>query len=204
MRAYLDLGFKRFLDIVASSILLIPFLLLALLISIILFRDFGKDIFFTQKRVGRNGRNFYLVKFRTMRKDRSLGEFLDSDELMEWEKKQKMKKDPRVTKLGHFIRKFSLDEIPQLWNVLRGEMSLVGPRPVLQEELRKRYGNYSKYYISVRPGLTGSWQTSGRNDLSYRKRVQLDLEYVKNQSFFGDLKILIKTPFVVFSGKGAY
>ena len=122
----------------------------------------------------------------------------------EWERDFKLKNDPRVTPIGAFLRRTSLDELPQIFNVLRGEMSLVGPRPVIQEELDKYYGEAAKLYCSIKPGITGLWQVSGRSDLSYAERVALDSTYIKHRSFWGDVVILWKTIGVVFLKKGAY
>ena len=122
---------------------------------------------------------------------------------MEWERDFKLKNDPRVTPIGEFLRRTSLDELPQIFNVLKGEMSLVGPRPIVQEEV-PRYGIHIKKYYSVKPGITGLWQVSGRSDISYSERVALDVEYVVNRSFLKDIQILIKTFDVVFRKKGAY
>jgi undecaprenyl-phosphate galactose phosphotransferase len=121
----------------------------------------------------------------------------------EWEREFKLKDDPRITPIGHFLRRSSLDEIPQLYNVLIGEMSLVGPRPVVAAEI-PYYGDKKAHYMSVKPGLTGLWQVSGRNDVSYDERVALDAYYVENQSFWGDIIILFKTVYVVLARKGAY
>jgi undecaprenyl-phosphate galactose phosphotransferase len=121
----------------------------------------------------------------------------------EWARDQKLKHDPRITPIGHFLRRTSLDELPQLWNVVRGDMSLVGPRPVIYEELQ-RYGEDLQYYLSVRPGVTGLWQISGRNDIDYAQRVALDKKYVCNRTLWGDFMILLKTAIVLLRGKGAY
>jgi undecaprenyl-phosphate galactose phosphotransferase len=122
----------------------------------------------------------------------------------EWETSFKLKNDPRVTKIGKFLRKTSLDELPQIFNVLKGDMSLVGPRPVIREEIEKYYGDFAQYYYMVKPGITGLWQVSGRSDTDYDKRVRLDTWYVLNWSLWLDLVILIKTVEAVLKGKGAY
>ena len=134
-----------------------------------------------------------------------LSELLANDPIAreEWEKDHKLKNDPRITSVGHFIRNTSLDELPQLWNVIRGEMSLVGPRPIVDAELEK-YGDDVIYYLMVRPGMTGLWQVSGRNDVDYERRVFFDSWYVKNWSLWNDMVILIKTINVVFKRSGAY
>jgi len=167
----------------------------------------GRPIFFGHTRVGQHDRQFKCYKFRTMapNADRLLAELLakDADARAEWERDFKLKNDPRITPIGRFLRKTSLDEIPQLWNVVKGDMSLVGPRPVVTAEL-ERYGNQVDYYLEARPGITGLWQISGRNDLSYDTRVYLDAWYVKNWSLFNDIVILIRTIKVIFRKDGAY
>jgi lipopolysaccharide/colanic/teichoic acid biosynthesis glycosyltransferase len=158
-------------------------------------------------RVGRNGQMFSCLKFRTMvpNADQVLRDLLESDpELQaEWVRDHKLRNDPRVTRLGRFLRRTSLDELPQLMNVLRGEMSLVGPRPVIREELL-RYGRNVNTYLAAKPGITGLWQVTGRNDTDYRRRVVLDTYYVRNQNLLLDLYILAKTTGVVLGGNGAY
>ena len=138
--------------------------------------------------------------------DVRLKELLERDESArkEWKTNYKIKNDPRITGIGGFLRKTSLDEIPQIFNVLMGQMSLVGPRPVLQEELDKHYGEYTEYYYEVYPGLTGLWQVSGRSGVDYKKRVSLDVLYVSNWSLWLDVVILIRTIKVVFKREGAY
>ncbi len=167
----------------------------------------GGSPLFVQTRIGLDGREFNCYKFRTMVVDaqQRLEEVLESDPLAaaEWEKDQKLKNDPRITKVGQFLRKTSLDELPQLWNILKGEMSLVGPRPIVDNEITK-YGPFFKYYKSVKPGVSGLWQINGRNNTTYDERVQYDVTYAKTYSFINDTKILLKTlPAVLFS-KGAY
>lgn len=162
---------------------------------------------FKQKRVGQDGKIFKIYKFRTMRLDaeQQLQNILDSDPAAreEWERDHKLRNDPRITPIGHFLRRTSLDELPQLINVLRGQMSLVGPRPIIEEEI-PAYGDYLDYYAQVKPGITGLWQVSGRNELSYAERVQLDVWYVRNWSLEMDLMILTKTLVAVLLRKGSY
>lgn len=166
-------------------------------------------IFFAHERIGRDGKPFPCYKFRSM--------VVNSEEMLEkhlaenpaareeWERHYKLKDDPRVvTPIGKMLRRTSLDELPQIFNVLRGEMSLVGPRPVIQEELDKYYGETAKLYATVKPGITGLWQVSGRSDVSYEERVAMDEWYIKNRSFLGDIVILWKTIEVVLLKKGAY
>lgn len=167
----------------------------------------GGPAFYFQNRLGKNGKMFKCWKFRSMitNADVVLKEILenDADAREEYARDFKLKNDPRITKIGHFLRKSSLDEIPQLYNVLRGEMSIVGPRPIVQAE-EGFYGDKFEYYLSVRPGITGLWQVSGRNDVSYEQRVALDTWYVENWSIWNDLVIIFKTTFVVLYRKGAY
>lgn len=161
-----------------------------------------------QERIGKDGKPFKCIKFRTMYRDadKRLKDILEADEKAreEWEKYFKLKEDPRVTKVGKFLRRTSLDELPQVFNVLKGDMSFIGPRPVVKKEIEQYYRDKAQYYYEVRPGITGLWQVSGRNELDYERRVRLDVWYVLNWSLWLDLIILLKTVKVVFSGKGAY
>ncbi|MFN9502991.1 MAG: sugar transferase [Rubrivivax sp.] len=163
-------------------------------------------VFFGHYRVGRGGRLIKVLKFRSMRVDaqQRLAELLASDvqARAEWERDFKLSNDPRVTRTGRFLRRSSLDELPQLFNVLKGEMRLVGPRPITAQELR-RYGSARWHYLSVTPGVTGLWQVSGRNELSYAERVELDRYYVDNRSLLLDASILCRTVLVVTTGRGA-
>ena len=165
-------------------------------------------VFFAHERIGKDGKPFPCYKFRSMvvNSKEMLEKYLaeKSDARAEWERDFKLKDDPRITPIGKVLRRTSLDELPQIFNVLRGEMSLVGPRPVIQEELDKYYGETAKLYASVKPGITGLWQVSGRSDLGYDQRVALDAEYIKHRSFWGDVVILWKTIGVVLMKKGAY
>lgn len=198
--------FKRVLDIAGTLVLGLVFSPVILVVLVILCCE-GGPVLFRHRRIGRDGEIFECLKFRTMvpDADRVLRELLEkSPELKtEWLRNHKLKVDPRITVTGRFLRKTSLDELPQLWNIMRGEMSLVGPRPVVLDELT-RYGRYARRYLSVRPGLTGLWQVSGRNDTSYRRRVLLDVYYVMNQSVWLDLRILARTVLVVFGDRSAY
>ncbi len=187
-----------------GGLLVLPFIILiALLIRI----DSPGPILYGQIRIGQNGESFKAWKFRSMvqHADRALENYLTTHpELREsWERDQKLRNDPRITRVGRFLRQTSLDELPQLWNILRGEMSLVGPRPIVDEEIQ-RYGEKFGLYTKVTPGLTGLWQVSGRNNLPYEERVNLDAYYVRNWSVWLDLYILIRTVWVVISGEGAY
>jgi exopolysaccharide production protein ExoY len=186
--------------------LLILFAPLFLFIAWRIARDDGTPVFFGHYRVGRNGELFRCLKFRTMAVDAEnvLRRLLEEDARAraEWERDHKLHDDPRITRFGRFLRRTSLDELPQLFNVLRGEMNLVGPRPVVVKELR-RYGHAKFHYLSVRPGMTGLWQVSGRNRTSYEDRVRLDRRYVEQQSIWLDCVILARTiPVVVFKHDG--
>ena len=198
---------KRIFDIVATvcgGIFILPFMLI---IAIIIYLDSGGPIIYKQKRVGRDGKEFNFYKFRSMVKnaDTILEEYLNTheDEKKEWQKNFKLKNDPRVTKIGKIIRKTSIDELPQLWNVLIGDMSLVGPRPLLPNEV-ERYSNYIEDYKLVLPGLTGVWQVSGRSDTTFEERVIMDSWYIHNWSIWIDIVYLLKTVLVVVKSKGAY
>lgn len=197
---------KRGFDVLGA---LAGLLILAPLFAILIWRirrDGGMALF-GQQRVGRGGRAFNCLKFRSMVPDstRVLAQLLQCDAKImdEWRTSHKLKQDPRVTSVGRFLRSSSLDELPQLWNVLRGDMSLVGPRPVVEEELLL-YGDKADLYQQVRPGMSGLWQVSGRNDTSYAERVALDAWYIKNWSLWYDIAIICKTVGVVLSRKGVY
>jgi lipopolysaccharide/colanic/teichoic acid biosynthesis glycosyltransferase len=198
--------FKRVFDLVGASfaILLLSPLVLVIVTSIC---SSGGSPFFRHRRVGQSGVFFDCFKFRTMvtNSDEVLKSLLESDSTIkeEWLRDHKLKDDPRVTSIGRFLRKASLDELPQLWNVLRGDMSLVGPRPVVPCEL-PRYGRKVALFLSTRPGITGLWQISGRNNTDYRRRVALDVCYVRSRSLILDVYILVKTLPAVFTTSGAY
>ncbi|MFC4168389.1 sugar transferase [Teichococcus aestuarii] len=198
---------KRSLDILASGMALVVLAPLFLIVMAIVAADGGPAIF-GHSRIGRGGRSFRCLKFRSMVPNAAevLAQLLQNDPEAArlWATSRKLPRDPRVTRIGRFLRATSLDELPQLLNVLRGDMSLVGPRPVVQEELDQHYGVAAASYLMVRPGITGLWQISGRSDTSYTERVALDCRYVREFSFWRDLKILFKTvPAVLFS-RGAY
>ena len=202
-----NLVIKRLLDIgliLFFSPILIPVFLLLIILTKLTSRG---PVFYGHKRVGKNGKEFKCWKFRSMciDADKKLEEILANNPEMraEWEKDRKFTNDPRVTKFGKFLRKTSLDELPQLINILIGQMSFVGPRPVTEPELEK-YGPYKDYVLSVLPGLSGMWQTSGRSDTEYEERISLDSYYIQNWSVWLDLWILIKTVYVVLKGRGAY
>jgi Undecaprenyl-phosphate galactose phosphotransferase WbaP len=198
---------KRWIDVLASF-LGMAFLAPALgLIALWIRLDSPGRVFYRQVRLGRNGRTFTLLKFRTMHQD---ADQILSDELAcnpslqkEWDRYQKLKEDPRITRVGKLLRTFSLDELPQLWNIARAEMSLVGPRPMLPAQ-RDLYGEAFGNYIQVTPGMTGLWQVSGRNQTTFARRAELDNEYIQSWSIWLDIYILFKTIKVVFWQKGAY
>ncbi|MDR1149590.1 MAG: undecaprenyl-phosphate galactose phosphotransferase WbaP [Spirochaetaceae bacterium] len=202
-----NLAIKRGLDLIIvifGGIVILPFMLLIALAICI--SSPGKAIY-AQTRVGQNGRHFKTYKFRTMMKDADdrLKKLLESDEgaRIEWEASRKLKNDPRVTKLGAFLRKTSLDEFPQLINVLKGDMSLVGPRPIVDDEIKKYEDDFQRIF-SVKPGITGLWQVSGRSDTNYKDRVSFDTYYLQNWSIWLDMWILYRTIWVVLGHKGAY
>jgi len=198
---------KRWLDI--SAILLMSPVVLPVMgvIAMAIRMDSFGPILITQRRVGRHGRSFRMWKFRSMVVDAEarLARHLASDPAAreEWEANQKLRSDPRVTPLGKLLRRSSLDELPQLWNVLRGEMSLVGPRPIVRDEV-ERYHKVYPLYTQSRPGLTGLWQVSGRSNISYARRIVLDQIYIRRWSIGMDLKILLRTVPAVLFGRGAY
>jgi Undecaprenyl-phosphate galactose phosphotransferase WbaP len=202
-----NLRIKRAFDAGASLLFILAGLPLAALIALAIRLETRGPVLFRHTRVGRNNRKFVLWKFRSMVVDADalLDDYLrrHPELLDEWNRTHKLKQDPRVTRVGRWLRRSSLDELPQLWNVLRGDMSMVGPRPIVEEEMPK-YGPAASLYVRVPPGLTGLWQISGRNDTSYRQRVDLDTKYIRNWSMGMDLLVLWKTVRVVLKGKGAY
>lgn len=202
-RQYVYIYLKRFFDVILSLIglivLAIPFLIIAAFVK---FCD-GGPVLYTQERVGKDGRRFQIYKFRSM--------YVDADKLLEKLKEQnevtgpmfKMKNDPRITSVGRFLRKTSLDELPQLWNVLRGDMSLVGPRPPLPREVAK-YSEYDLQRLWVIPGCTGLWQATERNNVGFEEMVKLDLEYIQKRSLLFDAKIILLTVVAIIHPNGAY
>ena len=195
---------KRLFDVVLS-LLLLPMIVPIVAILYVLVRRDGGAGFFGHARVGKDGKVFKCWKIRSMVPDAQerLEHLLATDPAAraEWERDRKLRNDPRVTRFGNFLRKSSLDELPQIWNVLRGEMSLIGPRPVTTSEL-DRYGAQAWVYEALRPGVTGLWQVSGRNDVSYDERVQMDARYYKGLSFTSDLGILARTASAVLGRTG--
>jgi lipopolysaccharide/colanic/teichoic acid biosynthesis glycosyltransferase len=198
---------KRAFDVLAAGGMLLLLAPIFLLLAALVRRD-GGAAFYAHTRVGQGGRGFGCLKFRSMVTDSQarLDALLAADPAAraEWEATRKLKNDPRITAIGHILRKTSLDELPQLVNVLRGEMSLVGPRPVVAAELDEYYGPAAAQYMSLRPGITGLWQVSGRSDLSWEDSVRLDMFYVENWSIMADVVIALKTARVVFSHTGSY
>jgi Undecaprenyl-phosphate galactose phosphotransferase WbaP len=198
---------KRAMDLaIAWPVLIFLSPLIILIYALLKIFDPGPAIF-AQLRVGRDGKTFLVYKFRTMRVDAAarLNSLLANDPAAaaEWAQFQKLRNDPRVTLIGRFLRKTSLDELPQCFNIIRGEMAVVGPRPVTSSEIH-RYGGQYAYYTAVRPGVVGLWQVSGRNKLTYDERVALDVRYVKTWSIWRDIAILFRAVPVVLFGLGAY
>lgn len=196
---------KRVLDILGSLmgiIFLSPFfIIVAIAIKI---EDPKGNIIFGHMRVGKDGKLFPCFKFRSMYANaEEMKNNFTPEQKKEYEETFKLKDDPRITKVGNFIRKTSLDELPQMFNILRGEMTIVGPRPIVEDEL-KYYGEYEKYYKSVKPGLTGLWQVSGRSDTSYDERVELDMEYITTRNTFKDIYIIMMTVVKVIKREGSY
>ncbi len=193
--------------IIAFFLIIILLPAFAIISLIIMIESKGKPIF-VQERVGKNKRKFNIYKFRTMYIDgeKRLKEFFDKnpEAKREWEIYRKLKNnDPRITKFGKYLRKFSLDELPQLFNIFKGEMSFVGPRPYLPEEV-KRFGPEDEVIFNLKPGLTGPWQVGGRNKITFKERVEMDKSYTMQKTLKGDLIILLKTIGAIISKDGAY
>jgi lipopolysaccharide/colanic/teichoic acid biosynthesis glycosyltransferase len=199
-------AFKRWFDLAFTVLSLPLFLPLGLLVALLIRLDSRGPVIIRVKRLGRGGSTFYKYKFRSMvlNAEKVLQELLASNEMMrkEYEATYKIRNDPRVTRFGRLLRKISLDELPQILNILRGEMSWVGPRDILHSELAV-YGEFGDKFVTVKPGLTGLWQVSGRSRLTYSERVRLDMHYIDHLSFLLDLKIILKTIPVVLFGDGA-
>lgn len=203
---------KRALDVVGASLLTLIFSPVIVVVAGLIWKQTGRPVIYRQERVGRNGRPFQVLKFRTMvnNADEVLACLLasDAEASQEWLATRKLKNDPRITHVGGFLRKTSLDELPQLFNVFKGDMSLVGPRPIDAEELsyygQFACGQFAAAYLSAKPGITGEWQVSGRSDISYQERVQLDTDYISNPGVARDISVLMRTVAVVLFGRGAY
>lgn len=208
MNSSLNRFLKNFLDLSIALIFLPLVLIITIFIALLIKLDSPGPVFFTQERIGKNGKKIKIYKFRTMfaNAEKELIKLIKEDENLakEWNQKRKLTNDPRITRIGKFLRRFSLDELPQFINILKGEMSLIGPRPVTQEELDEYYKEFKYIYQQVKPGLTGLWQVMGRNEIDFPIRVLMDVFYVLNWSPWLDLYILIKTPIALITGKGAY
>lgn len=208
---------KRTFDVMVAVLAVLFFLPLSLGVVVVLYLTDPGPIFYGHERIGRDGKKFTMFKFRTMKLKYCTGpgynpksqieifkELGRHDLVAEWKRDHKVQDDPRITKIGKLMRKTRLDEIPQLWNVLKGELSLVGPRAITDEEIA-RYGRWASYLVSIKPGMTGLWQISGGNDVSYDERVKLDSHYVQNWSLWKDMVIIFKTAVhILGAGKGAY
>jgi Undecaprenyl-phosphate galactose phosphotransferase WbaP len=198
---------KRCEDILISGLCLISLSPLAAVISLLIHLDSPGEIYYRQDRLGKYGKVIKLLKFRTMyiNGDRKFEDRLKNDPALreEWEKYQKLKCDPRVTRVGAILRKFSLDELPQVWNIFRGEMSLVGPRPMMISQ-QEMYGPAFQDYCQIKPGITGLWQVSGRNHTTFARRAELDMEYIQRWSLWLDVYIIFKTIREVLVREGAY
>jgi lipopolysaccharide/colanic/teichoic acid biosynthesis glycosyltransferase len=196
---------KRVLDIVGALALAIVLSPLLIVVAVVLARNHG-SVIYSHPRTGRYGKTFGCLKFRTMvpNAEQVLTDLFNQNPSLrlEWMRDHKLRDDPRVTRIGRFLRRTSLDELPQLWNVLKGDMSLVGPRPVVRDELQ-RYGRRLEMYLTAKPGVTGLWQVMGRSNTCYRRRVALDTYYVRKRSLLLDLYILLRTVKVVLRGNGA-
>ena len=198
---------KRPIDVLFAVFCLVLLLPLLVFVTGLILALEGRPVFFKHKRIGKHGRNFDCLKFRTMRRDgdKLFESYLEQNPAArsEWESTRKVKQDPRVTFVGAILRRSSIDELPQLINILVGDMSFVGPRPIVKEEVHL-YGERIDDYYRAHPGLTGLWQISGRSDVSFEARVRLDSEYVKNRTLIGDLAIIVKTVPAVFLSRGCY
>jgi len=197
----------RLFDLTIGLAALVMFMPIMTILALAVWVQDGGPPLYGQKRIGRNGRLFVCLKFRSMFVDATerLQQILmtDAEARREWAASHKLKVDPRVTPLGGILRKSSMDELPQIFNVIRGDMSLVGPRPIVEAEITK-YGKYFQHYCAVSPGITGLWQVSGRNDVSYRRRVAMDVAYARSKSLSLDLALLLATVPAVFLRRGSY
>ena len=195
--------FKRTFDLISSSVALVAFSPIFLIIAIAIKLDSEGNIVFGHTRIGKNGKPIKVYKFRTMVKNaKEVFDNFTEEQKEEYYTNFKLDNDPRITKVGDFLRKTSLDELPQLLNIIKGDMSVVGPRPIVEKEIEK-YGVYAEKMFSVIPGLTGYWQANGRSDTSYDERVQMDMYYVDNRSLALDIKIIFKTIVSVVKKEGA-
>ena len=194
---------KRFMDIVLASVGLVVLSPVFLIIAILIKVESKGKVFFKHKRIGKNGKEIYIYKFRTMVENaEDLIKQFTPEQMKEFKENFKLENDPRVTKIGKILRKTSLDELPQLINIIKGDISIIGPRPVISEELEK-YGMNKNRFLSVTPGLTGYWAANGRSDTTYAQRMEMELYYVDNMSFKLDLKVFFKTVLSVLKREGA-
>lgn len=194
---------KRFLDIFISVIGLIVLLPIFLILGIIIRIDSPGPILFAHRRIGKNGKEIKILKFRTMYRDaEEMIKNFNEEQMKEYKENYKLKEDPRITKIGNILRKTSLDELPQILNIIKGDLSIVGPRPVVESELEK-YGKNKDKFLSVTPGLTGYWQANGRSTTTYEQRMNMELYYVENRSLWMDIKIFFKTFISVVKKEGA-
>lgn len=197
------LTFKRTSDVAMSSLALILLMPLMLLIGAFIKLESKGKVFYKQKRIGKNGKYFTIYKFRTMVSDAdNFDKYFTKEQLIKYKENFKLEDDPRITKIGKFLRKTSLDELPQLINIIKGDLSVIGPRPIVDNEIDK-YGLDKDKFLSVTPGLTGNWAANGRSCTSYDERIKLELDYIDNLSFKMDMDIFFKTIITVVKGKGA-
>lgn len=194
---------KRGIDVILSTIALVVLSPLFLILAILIKLDSKGPVFFLHTRIGKNGKNIKIYKFRTMvtNAEELIKEFTP-EQMKEYKENYKLTNDPRITKIGKFLRKTSLDELPQLINIIKGDLSIIGPRPVVKDELEK-YGENMAKFLSVTPGLTGNWAANGRNNTTYEERMKLELEYVDNISLKTDIKIFFQTIYAVIKKEGA-
>lgn len=197
------LAIKNILDKIIAIILIIPAMLICIILGIYIKLDSKGPIFFKHKRIGKDGKTIFVYKLRTMVNGaEELKKNFTKAQQEEFEKNYKLKNDPRITKAGKKIRKLSLDELPQLINVMKGDLSIVGPRPITKEEL-KLYGSQQKELLKIKPGIIGAWTANGRSKTTYEERIKLELDYIKNIKFTNDIKIIIKTLIAVIKRNGA-
>lgn len=197
------LTFKRTSDVAISSVALILLMPIMLLIGAIIKLESKGKVFYKQKRIGKNGKYFTIYKFRTMVSDAdNFEKYFSKEQLIKYKENFKLEDDPRITKIGKILRKTSLDELPQLINIIKGDLSVIGPRPIVDNEIDK-YGLDKDKFLSVTPGLTGNWAANGRSCTTYEERIKLELDYIENLSFKMDMDIFFKTITTVVKGKGA-
>ena len=196
-------GFKRIVDIVLGCIGLVLLSPVFLVIAICIKIDSNGPVIFAHKRIGKNGKEFNMYKFRSMYENaEEMIENFNEEQKREYQENFKLENDPRITKMGKFLRKTSLDELPQIVNIIKGDLSIIGPRPIVDEELEK-YGKNKEKFLSITPGLTGYWQANGRSNTTYEERMQMELYYIDNQSLWLDIKIFFKTIVSVLKKEGA-